>query len=271
MSIRIMNLAWGVALPPTQKLLLLALADNADDGGACWPSLRNLAMKCQVSSRTIQRTIKEFEDCGLLEVTTRFAANGRQTSNGYRLTMEGDKLSSPGSVKRRQGDSTSPSPPIGHGAGDISVAPGVTSRCRGEGDTAMAPLEPPQERQCESPLQPRPPLRWPGALTSHQRSLIELMLVPQTHEVAQQLLDELAIALSVPGRIRTTPMRWLAGLLRRHARGEFLPTAEATPAHKADERRAEPAEVCPPPGAPPSERVREQLKAVVERLRVRPD
>lgn len=103
MSVRASNWAWRVARQPTQKIVLLALADASDDDGYGWPSLKALAMKCQVSPRTIQRTIKEFEDCGLLEVSTRFTANGRQTSNGYVLRLDGETSSPLAPAKRRGG------------------------------------------------------------------------------------------------------------------------------------------------------------------------
>lgn len=291
MSVRASNWAWKTALQPTQKIVLLALADIADDAGLCWPSLKTLAVKCHVSPRTIQRTVKEFEDCGLLEITTRFAANGRQTSNGYVLRLdgetwspfapakgrEGDRLSPSISAGRGEGDSLSPSPQARRREGDISVTPGVTPGCRGGGDTVMTPLEPPQERQCESPLQPPPSLRWPGSLAHSQRLLIAPMLAEQARETAQQLLDELGSALALPGRIRTTPARWIAGLLRRHGRGQFVPTVEAAPTHTVSVKRAQHNEISVPPEGATSDhdpelvnRAREKLRAVAERLRVRP-
>jgi len=38
-----MNWAWRQGLPPTPKLVLMALADAADDHGVCWPSVTTLA------------------------------------------------------------------------------------------------------------------------------------------------------------------------------------------------------------------------------------
>jgi hypothetical protein len=43
-------------------------------------------------------------------------------------------------------------------------------------------------------------------------------------EDAQTLLDELAGALSQVGAIRTTPIRWFFGLLKRYEKGQFCPT-----------------------------------------------
>lgn len=64
-----MHWAWEQRLPPSLKLVLMALADAADDAGQCWPSLRTLAAKCCVSERTVQRVMKDFERMGLLLVT----------------------------------------------------------------------------------------------------------------------------------------------------------------------------------------------------------
>ncbi|MBK6707558.1 MAG: helix-turn-helix domain-containing protein [Sphingomonadales bacterium] len=43
MSIQIMTVVWELDLPDSEKLALLALADNANDEGYCWPSMATLA------------------------------------------------------------------------------------------------------------------------------------------------------------------------------------------------------------------------------------
>jgi hypothetical protein len=43
-------------------------------------------------------------------------------------------------------------------------------------------------------------------------------------EDLQQLVDELASALASENTIRTTPLRWFQGVLRRYKRGEFVAT-----------------------------------------------
>lgn len=58
MSIKLMTSAWEVNLPDSEKLVLLALADWANDDGACWPSMAKLATKCSKSDRTVQTAIK---------------------------------------------------------------------------------------------------------------------------------------------------------------------------------------------------------------------
>jgi DNA-binding transcriptional ArsR family regulator len=50
-----------------QKLVLLAIADCANDEGVAWPSIQTIARKSGASARTVQRHIREIEEAGLLE------------------------------------------------------------------------------------------------------------------------------------------------------------------------------------------------------------
>lgn len=67
MSVAAMHWAWSQVLPPAPKLILMALADNADDAGYCWPRVKKIAERCSVSERTVQRTLKNFETSALLK------------------------------------------------------------------------------------------------------------------------------------------------------------------------------------------------------------
>lgn len=58
MSVRTMSLVWELDLPDSEKLVLLALADCANDDGHCWPGMNALKRKCTKSDRTIQLAIK---------------------------------------------------------------------------------------------------------------------------------------------------------------------------------------------------------------------
>lgn len=55
-----MTAVWGVSLPDSEKIVLLALADCANDEGLCWPSMATLAAKCSKSDRTVQAAIKSL-------------------------------------------------------------------------------------------------------------------------------------------------------------------------------------------------------------------
>lgn len=62
-----MALAWtAVSLSHTSKLVLLSLADNANDSGVCWPSIQNIACRCSLDERSIYRAIGVLEEAGHL-------------------------------------------------------------------------------------------------------------------------------------------------------------------------------------------------------------
>ena len=56
-----MTAAWSTSLPHTDKLVLLALADNANDEGFCWPSVTTLATKCGMEQRSVTRVMERLE------------------------------------------------------------------------------------------------------------------------------------------------------------------------------------------------------------------
>lgn len=66
MSVRAMSAVWELDLPDSDKIVLLALADCANDEGHCWPSVQSLVRKCSKSERTIQASIKRLVDEGHL-------------------------------------------------------------------------------------------------------------------------------------------------------------------------------------------------------------
>lgn len=67
MSIKLMTAAWEREdLAATHKLVLLALADWANDEGLCWPSINRLAIKTSMASRSVQRLIRQLEEMGFV-------------------------------------------------------------------------------------------------------------------------------------------------------------------------------------------------------------
>ena len=76
-------------LNPTQKIILMALADHADDMGKCWPGLQGISEKCNLHISTIQRNIHKLEEDGFIKITERKRPNGSQTSNLYQLNLGG--------------------------------------------------------------------------------------------------------------------------------------------------------------------------------------
>lgn len=113
MSIR--AVAWVLDRSPaegTDLLVMIALADFADESGLSWPSVRRLAHRARVSERTARRALRNLEAIG--QVTT--DGGGGRASNRYRLTFA-DPLPLPGSTPVNlagvpgQADPRSDSPP----------------------------------------------------------------------------------------------------------------------------------------------------------------
>lgn len=68
MSIKLMSAVWERSdISSTQKLVLLALADWANDDGLCWPSIDRLAQKTGMAGRSVQRIIRDLEQVGLVK------------------------------------------------------------------------------------------------------------------------------------------------------------------------------------------------------------
>lgn len=67
MSIRLMTNVWEhQGINATQKLVLLALADWANEEGLCWPSINRLASKTGIAGRSVQRLIRQLEELNLV-------------------------------------------------------------------------------------------------------------------------------------------------------------------------------------------------------------
>ena len=73
---------------PLRKLVLIKLADNANDKGECWPSHQHVADQCEISKTSVRNHIKKLEEMGLLRIEHREGPKGN-TSNLYHLTLQG--------------------------------------------------------------------------------------------------------------------------------------------------------------------------------------
>lgn len=71
-------------LPASETLVLLALADAANDEGLAWPSQATLAPKARCSERSLRRHVQFLKDHGLIDVRVRSGQSGRK-SNIYQL------------------------------------------------------------------------------------------------------------------------------------------------------------------------------------------
>lgn len=80
-----MSLVWERAPYTAGSLIvLLALADWANDEGVAWPSMERLAQKARIDRRSAQRIVRQLEKDGVLEVQH---GGGRAKQHKYVLKM----------------------------------------------------------------------------------------------------------------------------------------------------------------------------------------
>ena len=103
---------------PMHKLVLLKLADNANDNGECYPSYQHIAKQCEIGKSTAMRAIDALCEKGLLIKQPRYLIGSKeQTSNFYVIVLpspQGSVTVTPGVVSERH-------------QGSVTVTPGVVS------------------------------------------------------------------------------------------------------------------------------------------------
>ena len=208
-----MNWAWQQVLKPVPKLVLMALADAADDEGVCWPSVATLASKVGVSTRTVRRVMQALISGKLLAAEQRYRSDGSCSSNRYRLLLAG-------------GDKLSPAPD----ASDTSTG----RACQGDSDSGVIPGTT-TVTQRESPQPPIPvteqsdrgggelsDLNYPKALLPAECSRAAAMVAVLARPLSQQVLDEWA-GIIAAGEIRSSSLGCLRALVTRAQKGTFAP------------------------------------------------
>jgi len=82
MSYRLQPLIWNTDMKPSQRFVMLALVDYADDNGQnIYPSIETLSRKTGYSERNVQRILKSLEDEGLILIV------GRSKYGTIRITL----------------------------------------------------------------------------------------------------------------------------------------------------------------------------------------
>jgi len=91
MSFQITNAVWECsAVAGSARLLLLAIADYADEEGVAWPGVRTLARRTLLSERRVQQLLRQLQSEGQIE---RVPNPGRGRFDCYRiLCTAGDRV-----------------------------------------------------------------------------------------------------------------------------------------------------------------------------------
>ncbi len=108
MSMDLMAKAFKIPVGnPLRKLILVKLADNANDQGECWPSYGYIAQLCECSKSAVKSHIAALVDMGIVSKENRLSESGGKgnKSNVYYLKLN-NKIPMPS-------ESTPPVPPAG--------------------------------------------------------------------------------------------------------------------------------------------------------------
>lgn len=70
---------------PTDNIVLIALANYADEKGVCWPSLSKLASRTRFSERTVRYALRSLEEQRFISSTERYGKHGVRISSRYQL------------------------------------------------------------------------------------------------------------------------------------------------------------------------------------------
>ena len=135
MSVSAMSWAWKKALSSTEKIVLVALADHADDEGICWPGHKGLTGKCGLARRSIINVIQRLVDRGLVSIEKRRREDGSYRSNRYVLHVHEIHPLVQEIHQSGAGDSPPPS------AGDSHHEPSVIETTR----KSVPPVAPPTD------------------------------------------------------------------------------------------------------------------------------
>lgn len=150
MSVRTMAKVWEQSSHAgTELLMLLAIADFADDEGNAYPSIGTLATKCRMTARNVNHIMVALRASGELEVLENMGPHG---TNRYRITLVTLKPASPlkGASPLKPASSTpeagflkplkpaSDEPSLNHQEPPVSAKPRKAGRSKSEKKTFKA-------------------------------------------------------------------------------------------------------------------------------------
>jgi hypothetical protein len=132
---------------PLRKLVLIKLADNANDMGECWPSYQHVADQCEISKRSVMNHINTLCGAGLLRKEIRKGGPKGNSSNVYYLTLSG-AADSLGVVQEIHQGSAAGAPPS---AGDsLGGSAGAAPRTSHSFEPVTEPVTEPFADQAEA-------------------------------------------------------------------------------------------------------------------------
>jgi hypothetical protein len=216
MSIKLMTLSWDLDMQPSNKLVLLALCDWANDEGLCFPSVSSIARRACLSKRQGQRVMQELMAARWIEVVGN--ESGGRSSRRYQINVpalrrgdtdvRGDSLTPPRPTSPQGRHSRRPT-------GDTDDTPGVSS----------ASPEPSLDPSGEPSTKPSgaSSLEWPHSLTKEEVVVVGSLIRALEPELQQLVLDEMQGAYDQGKPPKDLP-GWTKAVVDFTKRGELVPT-----------------------------------------------
>lgn len=131
MSIAALNWAWSQDCPSAPaKLILLALADKANEEGECWPGMDTVAAMAGLSMRQVSTHLGKIEQAGLIVRKRRRSTLGRLGRNVYHLNIASGS-SFPVDQRKSTSGSTEQVDQADHRKSDVVTTGSLTSSATG--------------------------------------------------------------------------------------------------------------------------------------------
>src|SRR5690606_15344894 len=140
---------------PTDRLVLLAIADCAtDSGGDAYPSFAKLASKTGLHPRSVQRSVTRLVEIGELEMAVNAGPRG---CNRYRVTMKPGKKPGKKPTAQRRNHGTETYGTETYGTETYGTAPLRHSAVTAESPSAYGTAPPPIRQTAVSAYGTAPP------------------------------------------------------------------------------------------------------------------
>lgn len=186
MSTIIMAACWPLQMSPTQKSVLISLADQANDQGVCWPSIDTISMRTCISRRSVIDAIKALEEAGHLSPQK---STGRVTH--YLIHPCGSRTGAPPApVRQMHATRAGAAPdPCSSRTGPVRELHPNRKEPSGNRQRTEEPVAPPAPR-AEPPPVPDEPTEPAAIDPSTGRPLLIPLNTGAEHPVAQTDVDE---------------------------------------------------------------------------------
>lgn len=147
-----MTACWPLQMPMAAKAVLIALADNANDHGVCWPAIATIAKRVCAHERTVTRNIQWLESAGYLVIEH---VNGRPSK--YTITPTLDLFENENPRRKVTPGAKAPPAQDAKPPAESQGAPGAESGDPRQSATQTVKQEQKQEQEQKQPPAKKPP------------------------------------------------------------------------------------------------------------------